>query len=73
MMVGHFDVKNLNEDVVVEDESGTTATGIHTGIGVVVPASKIIETIEHPDLVQRRKKRAVEIREQAGGIPPPHP
>jgi hypothetical protein len=52
---GHFDIRNLNEDTVVEDERKTTG-GINTGIGVVIPVDKIIETIGgHPDLIQRTK------------------
>lgn len=53
---GHFDIRNLNEDTVVEDEREATR-GINTGIGVVIPIDKVIETIRgHPDLIQRRKE-----------------
>jgi Trypsin len=51
---GHFDIRNLNEDTVVEDEREATR---NTGIGVVIPIDKVIETIRgHPDLIQRRKE-----------------
>jgi hypothetical protein len=56
---GHFDIKNLNDDVVVEQEQGAT-TGIHTGIGVVIPVEKIIETIFQPELVDIREQVAKE-------------
>lgn len=50
---GHFDVKNLNEDVVTDDVLGGKI-GIHSGIGVVVPAIKILETLNHPDFLKLR-------------------
>jgi hypothetical protein len=56
LMHGHFDIPNLNEDVVTDDEN--SKSGVHTGIGVVIPVGKIIETINHPDLVAMRKKAA---------------
>jgi hypothetical protein len=53
---GHFDIKNLNEDTVVENERATTA-GINTGVGIVVPVDKIIETVrDHPDLEAKRQQ-----------------
>jgi hypothetical protein len=54
LMHGHFDIQNLNEDVIVDDECGVTQ-GIHTGIGVVIPVEKILETIYHPELVESRR------------------
>jgi len=41
-------VKNLNEDVVTDSDGALGS--INTGIGVVVPIEKILETILHPDL-----------------------
>ena len=52
LMHGHFDIPNLKEDSVVEDDEGGS---INTGVGVVVPAHKILETINHPDLKARRE------------------
>ena len=54
LMHGHFDVPNLNEDVVTDENA--PQRGIHTGIGVVIPVEKIIETVNHPELVSIRKK-----------------
>jgi Trypsin len=63
---GHFDIRNLNEDTVVEDEREATH-GINTGIGVVIPVDKVVETIRgHPDLIQRRKE-AVETAKKTQG------
>src|SRR5450759_1450503 len=47
LMHGHFDVQNLNEDVVTDDDKPERS--VHTGIGVVVPVEKIVETIQHPE------------------------
>jgi hypothetical protein len=60
LMHGHFDVPNLNEDVVMDEEEPTRS--VHTGIGVVIPVEKIVETIQHPELVAMRKERVKEIR-----------
>ncbi len=45
---GHFDVQNLNEDIVIEDQANSPG-GINTGIGVVIPAQKIIETLDQEE------------------------
>jgi hypothetical protein len=62
LMHGHFDISNLNEDTVADDET-TATTGINTGMGVVIPVEKIIETINQPDLQAERERVAREIRE----------
>jgi hypothetical protein len=56
LMHGHFDIENLTEDVVVEDSDG--ARGIHTGIGVVIPVEKILETLNQPELIEKRSRDA---------------
>jgi hypothetical protein len=67
LMHGHFDVKDLNSDVVT-DEDGTT-TGIHSGIGVVVPASKITETLMQDDLKKLRADQATRQNQQSTVMP----
>jgi hypothetical protein len=62
---GHFDVQNLNEDVVL-DSDGSKA-GIHTGLGVIIPFNKILETIEGPDLVAIRDRKVKEMRSRGEG------
>jgi hypothetical protein len=57
LMHGHFDVENLTEDVVVDD-GGDGSRGIHTGIGVVIPVEKLIETLSLPELVEKRQTDA---------------
>jgi hypothetical protein len=69
LMHGHFDVKNLAEDAVADDamEDAMMGTaGINTGIGIVVPAQKILETINHPDLKAMRTKSMRWMRETKG-------
>ena len=63
---GHFDIQDLNSDVVSDTERGSTA-GIHTGMGVVIPVEKIIATMEHPDFVEDRRRKAIELE---GGSTP---
>jgi hypothetical protein len=60
---GHFDIENLNEDAVSDIDNGR---GINTGIGVVIPVEKILETIYQPELVEMRKKAAEEYRSKHG-------
>jgi hypothetical protein len=66
LMHGHFDVENLNEDSVVDDAS--RGSGINTGIGIVIPVEKIMETIEQPELAEARR-RAAEDMQKTGATP----
>jgi hypothetical protein len=66
LMHGHFDVQNLNEDVVAD----LPALGsINTGIGVVIPVEKIIAAVTHPDLEEERRLHVMELRKQKGAEP----
>lgn len=58
---GHFDVEDLNLDVVLDDVKDASS-GIHSGIGVVIPVEKIIETLMQPTLVEARAKTVAEHR-----------
>ncbi len=69
LMHGHFDVKNLNEDIVLDDDQKDDQRGINTGIGVVIPAQKIAETINQPDLEQQRQAIASAQNESGGAVP----
>jgi hypothetical protein len=64
---GHFDVQNLNDDLMAEDNSASGA-GIHTGIGVVVPVDKILETINEPEWAEGRKRSIMDLREKDGAV-----
>lgn len=52
---GHFDIPDLIEDSVVDDGDAEQRTGINTGIGIVIPAKKITETLYQPELVAERQ------------------
>jgi hypothetical protein len=67
LMHGHYDIKNLNEDVVSDDIG--SSKGIHTGLGVVVPVEKILETIEHPDFKMMRANVIDDYRKKSGATP----
>lgn len=67
LMHGHFDIQNLNEDTVVDTEAETTR-GINSGIGVVIPVEKILETIDQPELAKMRKEIIKEHRKTRGTI-----
>jgi hypothetical protein len=56
---GHFDVRSPDEDIVQEDDGGQGG-GINSGIGIVIPAQKIIETLYQPDLVDERRRDEAE-------------
>lgn len=55
LVSSHFEIPELKEDSVVEDDKEGTE-GINTGIAVVVPEQKIIETLYQPDLKTERAK-----------------
>ena len=57
MMHGHFDVRDNNSDVVARDGLGS----INTGIAVVIPVEKIVETLAHPGCIERRRETAAKI------------
>lgn len=68
LMHGHFDVANLNEDVVT-DADGQSLGSINAGLGVVIPAEKIVETIFQPDMVAMREENASKSRDREGTTP----
>jgi hypothetical protein len=68
LMHGHWDLPNLTDDAVMEDVGGRKES-INTGIGVVIPAHKIIETLYHSELVDMRKKLEEKDRRESGAKP----
>ncbi len=68
LMHGHFDVQNLNEDMVA-DSDDDASKGINTGIGVVIPVEKIIETLEGDEMSEQRKQAVKYHREKRGATP----
>jgi uncharacterized protein YuzE len=65
---GHFDVEDMNEDIVVDDD-GEGKRGINTGIGVVIPAQKIIDVIFQPECAEMRRKAAEEYAKRGAATP----
>jgi len=62
LMHGHWDVAVPDVDSMVED--ALTRQNVNMGIGIVVPAVKILEVLDHPDLVEaRRVETATELRQ----------
>ena len=61
LMHGHWDLHNLT-DAAMDGDQGRES--INTGVGVVIPVQKIVETLYHPELVDMRrldeKKRSEE-------------
>lgn len=64
LMHGHWDVDNSYVDTIMTDKSNTQS--INEGIGIVVPAQKILEVINHPDLEKMRNR--VEAKLQRQGV-----
>ncbi len=58
LMHGHWDVEEskINEPTIHHDRK----RGVNLGIGIVVPAYKITETLNQPELVEMRKQAAKE-------------
>lgn len=56
---GHFDINNLNDDV----SEGGGVGGVNTGIGVVVPVEKIVETINEPVWAEERRRAITRLRD----------
>jgi hypothetical protein len=55
LMHGHWDIKEseINQYHFVHDRQ----KGVNFGIAVVVPAHKILDVLNHPDLVRLRQRR----------------
>lgn len=60
LMHGHWDLPILKEDIVVEDKVSKEA--VNMGIGMVVPASKIIAILNQPSLIERREQEENKIK-----------
>ncbi len=56
LMHGHWDLPNLTDDSAVEDDDDQKdkREGINTGIGVVIPVQKVLETLYQQELVEER-------------------
>jgi hypothetical protein len=66
LMHGHWDI---NESDINEPLPRTKEGGVNVGIAIVVPATKILETINQPRLVELRAR--IEQHEAERGLPTP--
>jgi hypothetical protein len=66
LMHGHWDIQE--SDLNKPHYSGNP-NGVNLGIGVVVPASKILETLEHPHLIELIEKDERDMRDTAAPCP----
>lgn len=46
LVYGHYDVKSTNIDNINQDQSGQSVDRVNTGIAIVTPVEKILETIQ---------------------------
>jgi hypothetical protein len=67
---GHFDVPDLQEDADIDDDDDAAVSRhINTGIGLVIPAEKVIETLYQADLADERRKLQNEYDKQKATTP----
>jgi hypothetical protein len=67
LMHGHWDVPEA-DTAVIEDVDGRSET-VNVGIGVVIPAVKILETVYQSELVEERARLQMEDRNKNGAVP----
>jgi hypothetical protein len=63
---GHFDAEGLDGDAVLADAKH--GSSFHSGIAVVVPVEKILETINEPDWAEERKRAIMKHRNSGGAV-----
>lgn len=67
LMQGHFMTQSRQDAVLSEEDDGAMET-ISTGIGVVVPAQKILETINQPALADQREAAVESLKRKSGFV-----
>jgi len=70
LMHGHWDVKETDINEVQIRAVRKDRLGVNIGIAVVVPAKKILETLNHPDPVRSRQEYAYRRRASEGTTTP---
>jgi hypothetical protein len=70
VMIGHFDITNLKEDAIIEETlheiDERDAEAINSGIGLVIPAYRILETINRDEFAEAQS-RAFDLAQRSGG------
>jgi hypothetical protein len=66
---GHWDVEAEAMSHVQDGSGKTGAESVNMGMAIVIPATKIAETLDHPELLQQRtnQEAAVEASSPTGG------
>jgi hypothetical protein len=64
---GHFNVRVPDSDMAEEDYS--VQPKVHTGLGIVIPAAKVMEVIDQPIFIERRAERLREHHRSYSGVP----
>jgi len=59
---GHWDLDSAIQDVITEDYQINDREKINTGIGIAIPAIKILETLNQPIVAQQREQIMQDIR-----------
>jgi len=65
---GHFDVRNPMEDMAFDDADGNRPESVNTGMGIVIPAIRIQETLYQTELTKERRK-ILEERKRTSATP----
>jgi hypothetical protein len=65
---GHFDVDRVDQDDATDD-MGEQERSINAGIGIVIPAVKVIETLLQPELMHEMEAKIIKAREEHGATP----
>jgi hypothetical protein len=64
LMHGHWDVKTSDRDKKKTKTHKSYTESINEGIGIVVPAQKILEVIKHPDSEKMRNRIEAQLQRQ---------
>ncbi|TPJ66519.1 hypothetical protein [Mesorhizobium sp. B2-7-1] len=67
LMHGHWDLPG-SEAAVIEDV-GERKESVNVGVGIVIPARKILETLYQEELVNERSRLEAEERQKNGAVP----
>jgi hypothetical protein len=63
MIHGHWDVEERDLNRPRPARSDGRGGGVNIGIAIVIRAEKILETLDHPELVAAREEQEAEFRE----------
>jgi hypothetical protein len=64
LMHGHWDIPPEQKNEVLPEVGSDDLGRVNLGIAIVVPAKKILETMNHPELVERRRKEDEAIKKR---------